>query len=358
MLDSYQPLRTPDGQAWAKAPSLQYLRNVDAAIFDCDGVLIDASKSYTETILRVADLAVQKLLGRKLPWRKLGPSTILQLHRTGMFNNDWDTTYAIIMLATLALSKAGSTEAKIQRIIKEFTESVNDHEAPAYESVNEYLRRSETKSKSSQDSSIAKMQRKLEYPGSPPRSFMTTLFDEIYYGPKLYAQIHGPAARYYRGEGLIERERVLVSRASLDSLVTLLGIGRLAIATGRPFLPTKHVLGSLLSYFKRDASIFLGDKDIHPELASQLSPFRKPSGKALVYASRALSSNRLLYVGDSAEDIMMVENARSEISALSVGVYGTSIDEANEMRFFRSRGVDLIIPTARSLSTILRSLKK
>ena len=42
-----------------------------------------------------------------------------------MFNNDWDTTYAIIMLATLALSKAGSTEAKIQRIIKEFIQKLD-----------------------------------------------------------------------------------------------------------------------------------------------------------------------------------------------------------------------------------------
>lgn len=360
MRDGYTTLRTSDGEAWAKASSIQNLRNIDAVVFDCDGVLIDSSKSYNATILKVSDLTVQKFLGSKLPWRKFGPPLILQLRRTGIFNNDWDATYALIMFATLALSEGHSADAvdRIQRIVNGFAGSVKDAVAPAYQTVNQYLENTKTKSGSLQDSGMSKVQESLGYPDSPPRGFMTTMFDEIYHGPKLFQRMYGTPARYYRGEGLIERERVLVSRRSMGSLAALLGKGRFAIATGRPFPAAQHVLKSILAYFKRDASIFLGDMDVRPELAPQLSPFRKPSGRGLVYASKALSSNMLLCVGDSAEDIMMVENARPEISALSAGVYGTSINETEEAQFFRKREIDLILPTARSLTTILRSLKK
>ncbi|MDA4114274.1 MAG: hypothetical protein OK474_09530, partial [Thaumarchaeota archaeon] len=47
----------------------------------------------------------------------------------------------------------------------------------------------------------------------------------------------------------------------------------------------KHTLGSLLSYFERDASVYIGDAEIYPELASEMAKYRKPSGASLVLAS-------------------------------------------------------------------------
>jgi len=358
MLEKYESLRTADGQGWVKSSIVDSLRDVDAIVFDCDGVLIDASKSYDATTIKVVDRLVQELLGTKLPWRDIGPPLILQLRRTGLFNNDWDTTYALIMFTSLALSEGHASvraTARIRGIVNAFCASVKDV-APAHETVNRYLQ--SAIANSSQDSTTSRVQERLGYPGSPPRSFMATVFDETYHGSRLYRQMYGTAARYYSGEGLIERERILVGRRDLDSLNAVLGKGKLAIATGRPFLPAKHVLKSMLAYFNRKASIFLGDIDVHPELAAELSSFRKPSGQGLVHASKILSSNMLLCVGDSAEDIMMVENARAEIPVLSCGVYGTCTDEAEQARFFRNRDVDLVLPTARSLPTVLRLFRK
>lgn len=360
MPERYELLRTDDGQAWVRSSSIGGLRHVDAVVFDCDGVLIDASKSYDATIIKVTDRLVQELLGTKLHWEQFGPSLILQLRRTGLFNNDWDTTYALTVLSALALSDAptphrtSDASVMIRKIIKEFTASVNEF-APAHESVNEYLKGALD---SSQDCNVSKVQEKLGYPGSPPQSYLATVFDEIYHGPRLYRQMYRSTARYYRGKGLIERERILVGRRNLDSLNVLLGKKKLAITTGRPFLAAKHVLKSILAYFNRKASIFLGDIDVYPELSPELSVFRKPSGQGLVHASKILPSKMLLYVGDSAEDVMMVKNAQSEISAMSAGVYGTSVDRADQVRFLRNRSVDLILPTARSLPTVLGLFKK
>ncbi len=361
MPEKYELLRTADGQAWVKSSRVDNLRDVDAIVFDCDGVLIDAGKSYDATMIKVADRLVQELLGTKLPWREFGPSLILQLRRTGLFNNDWDTTYALIMFSALALSeghasvRANEATARIRRIVNAFCASVKGV-APAHETVKRYLQ--SAIANSSQDSTLSRVRERLGYPGSPPRSFMATVFDEIYHGSRLYRQMYGTAARYYSGEGLIERERILVGRRDLNSLNAVLGKGKLAIVTGRPFLPAKHVLKSMLAYFNRKASMFLGDMDVHPELAAELSSFRKPSGQGLVHASKTFSSNMLLCVGDSAEDIMMVENARAEIPVLSCGVYGTRTDEAEQARFFRNRDVDLVLPTARLLPTVLRLFRK
>lgn len=355
MPEKYESLHTPYGQSWIRTTSLPSLRDIDSIVFDCDGVLVDASKSYDATAIRVVDRLVQELLGIKLPWKELGPPMILQLRRTGLFNNDWDTTYALTMFSALAVSEVGSSNrtnvaAKIRAIINEFTPSLKKV-APGHVTVNRYLHRAI--SKPSQDSEMSKVQEALGYPGSPPRSFMATVFDEVYHGPRLYRQMYGTTARYYRGKGLIERERVLVRGRDLDSLNALLGEGHLAIATGRPFLPAKHVLKSILTYFNPKASIFLGDIK-----RGNFSPLRKPSGRALVRAHEILPSNMMLYVGDSTEDIMMVENAGAEISVLSAGVYGTSIDKAGQARLFRNRDVDLILPTARSLPAAVRLFKK
>lgn len=361
MPERYESLRTEDGRAWIKSSSVSGLRDVDAVVFDCDGVLIDTSKSYDATTIMVADRLIQLLFGTKLPWKVFAQSLILRLRRTGLFNNDWDTTYALVMFAGLALWEAGDSPrtyevtTRIRSVIRQFAVSVKDI-GSASEAVNWYLEHADRNS--SQDFSTLKLQEKLGYPGAPPRSFMATVFDEIYHGPRLYRQMYGTSARYYSGEGLIERERILITRTDLSSLNILLGKGKLAIATGRPYLAAKHVLKSILAYFNRKASIFLGDVDVHPELAGQLASFRKPSGQGLIHASKLMPSNVLLCVGDSTEDIMMVENARAEIFAFSAGVYGTSIDEPEQIRFFRNRNVDLILPGARSLPAILTVLKK
>jgi len=355
MPEKYETLRTAFGQSWVKPSRVDSFLDVDAIVFDCDGVLVDASQSYDATTIKVVDGLVRELLGAKLSWDEFGPALILQLRRTGLFNNDWDTTYALTMFSALALCEAGPTlgtniTSRIQSMINEFTASLKEV-APGDVAVNRYLRRAI--SSSSQDYQISKIQEILGYPGSPPRSFMAAVFDETYHGPRLYEQMYGTTASYYRGEGLIEKERILVERKDLDSLNALLGKGRLAIVTGRPFLPAKHVLKSILDCFNPKASIFLGDID-----RGSFSPLRKPSGQALVRAYKTLRSAMMLYVGDSTEDIMMVENASAEISVLSVGVYGTSLDKMGQVRLFRNRGVDLILPTARSLSTVLRLFKK
>jgi HAD superfamily hydrolase (TIGR01549 family) len=170
--------------------------------------------------------------------------------------------------------------------------------------------------------------------------------------------MYGVPASHYKGRGFIENERLLIRRKDLETLVRLLGGRRLALVTGRPYLATKHVLRDMMRYFNREASVFIGDLDVHPQLAPQLTQFRKPSGRSLIHAQRRLSSETLLYVGDSAEDARMAQDARRlKVPVLFVGIYGTGPGHEEQSKFFRDQGADLVLPTVRQVPIILKAMK-
>ncbi len=224
------------------------------------------------------------------------------------------------------------------------------------EAVNSYIDTADLSLDSA--SVIATVQEQLGYPGSPPRSFLSTLFDEIYHGPRLFRTMYGVPASHYKGRGFIENERLLIRRKDLETLVRLLGGRRLALVTGRPYLATKHVLRDMMKYFNREASVFIGDLDVHPKLAPQLTQFRKPSGRSLIHAQRNLSSETLLYVGDSAEDARMAQDARRlKVPVLFAGIYGTGPGHEEQSKFFKDQGADLILPTVRQVPIILKVIK-
>lgn len=379
MPEEYKIINTSDGRAWTLSSRLRELREVDAIVFDCDGVLVDTRRSYDAAIAEVVDRLL-RWVGVRLPWKRFTPSLILRLRRTGGFNNDWDTVYALVLFSILALPASevrkltndegwpkASNKPKpplslvdlrtvTNRIVALTQNFCSKDGLIGYESVNRFVQANMFSPVYA--SALDRVQEWLGYPGSPPTSLLSTIFDELYHGSKLYRQLYGVQARYYPGKGLIEGERTLVRRRDLEATTQMSGRGRLAITTGRPYLPTKYVLGDLMAYFNRKASIFIGDMDVHPELASKLSQFRKPSGLSLVHARRALSSDMVLYAGDSAEDIMMAEEARRlKEPVLFAGIYGTGLDRNEQSRYFKEYGVDLILPTARQIPLILRTVK-
>ena len=109
-------------------------------------------------------------------------------------------------------------------------------------------------------------------------------------------------------KGFIELERVLVKKGTLERSRDRRGQVGSRSSRGGP-LGTEHTLGQgAHAHFDEGASLFIGDADIYPGPAAEYDRYRKPSPKALVRASKRLQSKMLLYVGDSAEDLMMVRD--------------------------------------------------
>ena len=346
----YLRVITPRGSGFAvNKSSRQLLGKVDAVVFDCDGVLIDARKSYDMTIRVVVETMVEELTGVRLRLAGVAPRLISTIRRTGGFNSDWDTTYALTLFALVALGQQKEGGAKRGPRAKETLVNIaaGFGSAPrgrGQEAVDSFLESEFPALKESLDRS----REYLGYPGIPPEGRMTTVFDELYFGALLFERVHGVRASNPRTKGLIELERILVSRKTLESLAKTLGGARLAMVTGRPYIGTEHTLGkTLMSYFDRDSSMFIGDADINPDLRAEYDAYRKPSPKALVRAREKLSSSTLLYVGDSAEDLIMVQNARRRGLAgfLFAGVYETSPVRADQASFFEREGSDVVAET-------------
>jgi len=71
---------------------------MDLLIFDMDGVLIDVSKSYRETIRQTIHICLKTCLGFQMGERGLISEEDITLFKSiGGFNNDWDLTSALLL---------------------------------------------------------------------------------------------------------------------------------------------------------------------------------------------------------------------------------------------------------------------
>lgn len=369
---SYEILPTPEGPAFLRRGSKATLAATDSIVFDCDGVLIDTRNSYDSAITFTADYLIRRMFNVELPWRSVSQSLIQGLRNTGMFNNDWDTVYAITLFVSSSLPSAyqanlsnGEREtrarpmkmpaSKARGVFKGASSLLGIlEEAPAKGGD---LSAAEAVWKVLPADSLGLSRRVREflgYPGNPPASLLASFFDEVYHGGALYRKMYGLKPRYHSGPGLIERDRLIARPRDLAPLAAASN-GRLAIATGRPRQAAEYSLGRLLSYFRLDASVFIGDGDIKP--SPEAAAFRKPSGKSLLWAESRFHSKGLLYIGDSAEDLQMVKNARESADGLAfAGVYKTSYDPAKQLQFFKGEGAELILPSVRGMTRVMREV--
>src|SRR3989442_11854323 len=188
----------------------------------------------------------------------------------------------------------------INRIIVEY---VNSKGKAGHSSIDRFVR----ETMSAADQKICALVRAYTgYPGSPPKRRLATLYDEMYHGPVLFKELYGVGAKYFAGTGLITRDRILVTGADLRHLSKLFG-DKLAIDTGRPRKAVEYSLGNLLSFFDLDASVFIGDGEIGRRHGGVPRFEKKPSPASLLHVRDKLGSSNLLYVGDSAEDVMMAK---------------------------------------------------
>ena len=360
--DSYRAIASDGGKVMVRPGSRELLRKVDAVVFDCDGTLIDVRGSYDATIMRTVKLMVEGFSAVSIPMEDVGGQMILKIRGTGGFNSDWDTTYALSLLSEIAIEQctAGTGVRGLDRILARLNELIADFASKkrleGNRSVDLYL-----SSRPDLDSDrLREFKKFLGFPGSATQSRMASTFDQIYYGGELYQEVYGVRPAVWYDRGLIDTETLFITREDLIRFRKIVGGKKtMAIATGRPFVAVRHTLGSLLSYFERDASVYIGDGEIYPELASEMAKYRKPSGASLVRAHKKLSANVMLYIGDSAEDRLMVDDARRRYAdILFAGIYGSSFDEGAQISYFTGTDSDLLVRSVNQVPAALEMMRK
>jgi len=256
----------------------------DAMVFDVDGVLLDATPSFTDCALQTArECAVPPGLGGG--W---GASEVETLRLAGGFNNDWEAATALALLGP-----ATGPGEPWRRLCAALAEAGGGPKAVVAAMGHEAW-----------DSLL-------------PR--VALRFQQLYAGrraPEVYGVPPGPE------EGLFSQERPLVDPQSLGATDLPFGL-----FTGRTWGETALGLERLGLSLPRD------------RVACDEGPrWRKPLPDGLLRLSESLGARRLLFVGDTVDDLEAA--ARARVLGLDVAFAGIAPPgSARAARFARGGAI-------------------
>lgn len=364
----YKSLTTPRGVIFYRDDIKYRIENVDAVVFDVDGTLINTLNSYNKAIYYTVNFFLKTLTNTTIP-EHLVMETIHKLRLTGGFNNDWDTAYTIIMgvLSTLdvsSLSRIAETlnervipiqpviQVKSINFIGGLESIVNSVDSRGIASIEEWLR---SLPRVKYDY-LMRISRLLKYPDKIDESLLVQIFNEYYYGSKLYSKLTRRQPILNVKRGLIECEELIV-REDVLKLLRDRTKGKLGIVTGRSKTATELILKSILErFFKPDALVFIEDL-IRCKCRRSYNAISKPNPYALEYCLRALKPYKYaMYLGDSVEDVLMVAKASCKEKLIFVGVYYYTINPESTIRAFMKLHVPVIIPTVNELLVLMEGL--
>ncbi len=366
------------------------LANVDAIIFDCDGVLIDIRDSYNKAIHKTVEYIFSIM-----PVDVDGPITtdtqIDALRMCGGFNNDWDTTYVLSEWTFLNMPKecvkyfsdamsnlevSSSLTDMINFLSNSFRKnrckmSLQEHRDKFIEMLRKLM-----KSKTYLDrydidtimdmiaaekeltNELRQFRKFLGYPGNFGECLLVTVFDELFYGAEGVEAVYNTKPFFFNGPGLFQNEKPLIKEETLIKLQKIVGHSRMTIASGRDRWSAKKVLGKLFEYFNQEAAVFLADEV--RLIGQEAQKVGKPDPYSLFKAaSYLLPKGNVLYVGDSAEDLLTTKNANKPMKRfIFAGIYASSDAPNLKIEHFMERGADIIIPSVNELPELLMYAKE
>lgn len=293
------------------------LNDVDAIIFDCDGVLIDVTNSYDEAIIKTSDYFLKKFANIANPIQ-VNRQIIDAFKKTGGFNDEVDLTYASIISLTAAHKLNKDGVEFIFQVIKNADET-------GIKSVEKYL--------DTLDVDISEIKKKLDYPGRHSDNPLYSVFDQLFYGPELYQKLFKKKSQFTES-GFIEKDKVIVTTELLQKLKKKFN-QNIAIVTGRGYDSISYSLKEILEQFNVKNSVFLEDEP--RDLA-------KPNPESLLRSIKDLNSSHTIFVGDSMEDFIMAKKATENGNKTTFcGIVGTSNEPDEKRKFFEKNGATLIL---------------
>ena len=305
---------------------IQILNEIDAVIFDCDGVLIDITKSYDLAIIKTTQYVLENLA-------KIDTSIDVDFKiidgfkSTGGFNDEVDLTYAAIISLVAAKKLEKDQTSFIFDVIK-------NSDSSGIVSVEKYVEN---------QIDISDIKKQLSYPGTHHDNPLYQIFDQIFYGPDLYKKLFNKTSNF-SGPGLIEQDDVILNDILFEKLRKKFD-SKIAMVTGRGKESVSYSLKSLLAKFNLNNSMFLEDEP--RELA-------KPNPKSLLNSINGMDCTSTLYVGDSMEDFIMAKRTTDlGHNTVFCGIIGTSKNPQEKLDLFERNGAILVLDSIHLLPKVL-----
>ena len=298
----------------------------DSIIFDCDGVLVDITNSYDQTIVKTTKYVLETLA-------KINDSIQIDFKiidgfkSTGGFNDEVDLTYAAI-LSIVAAKKLKKDQTEFINLV------INNSDSTGIKSVETFIKN---------QVDISEIIKQLSYPGSHKDNILYQIFDQLFYGPELYSKLFQNTSKFSES-GLIENDVVIFNNDLADKLENKFH-KQISMVTGRGKESVKYSLKNLLDKFDLQNSMFLEDEP--RELA-------KPNPQSLVNSITGMNSKSCLYVGDSMEDFIMAKKATIlGNNTTFCGIIGTSKNPDEKLQLFGENEAILVLDSINLLPKVL-----
>jgi phosphoglycolate phosphatase-like HAD superfamily hydrolase len=369
----YIESQTASGETYyIRRDRLGDLARVDVVVFDCDGVLLDVRESYCRVVARTTSVLLETLTGYRVPEELYDPKLNRAYKRTGGFNNDWSLTYAFIMRTLTDLPEGvlerlrGVAEESLRyNTLRErfeyLRENLVETEVPVealYEGLTSFVEELDSTGWEAVDGLLLdrvgpEIRDALGFPGGVGESLVATIFEEILSGVELFERNFGIKAIFgAEGPGFIENEAVVLDEDTLEGFTDLLGGARMGVASSSLVSTAMHVLGESISRIREDARVWHETVD-EAQALEGVAGLHKPHPFPLLRASEPFKPyDRVLYVGDTMADRLMVRNA-GEPRFLFAGVHGNVHDPDAAREDFMWSGSDIVTPTVNDLPEIL-----
>ena len=305
---------------------IDILDDIDSIIFDCDGVLIDITKSYDLAIIKTTQYVLEY-------FSKINDSINVDFKiidgfkSTGGFNDEVDLTYAAILSLTAA--------KKLEKDPTEFIfDVIKNSDSYGIVTVEKYLE---------SQTDISEIKNQLSYPGTHHENPLYQIFDQIFYGPELYKKLFDKDSNFSE-PGLIEQDDVIINNSLLELLEKKFN-SKIAMVTGRGKESVNYSLKDLLKRFDLKNSVFLEDES--RDLA-------KPNPQPLLNSIKGMNGKSTLYVGDSMEDFIMAKKVTDMGNKTTFcGIIGTSKNPQEKLELFEKNEAVLVLDSIHLLPKVL-----
>jgi phosphoglycolate phosphatase-like HAD superfamily hydrolase len=289
-------------------------------VFDMDGVLIDVSQSYRDTVRQTAALFLQPAIGaKKLPQPLFELEDLAAVKQSGGLNNDWDLTHRVLSLLYTKIAPIDpashldgwpSYEDTIRKCdVGPLADFLGSSHRP--------LQRLMQSNSQPQNRFIDQMYRGDVGSGN----IIKQIFQEIYLGRALFEQTYATPCAVSGEEGYIYRETLFPDHGELGAL----SAGNLlAIATGRPRAEAEHPLTQydLAKYFPRVITLdeCLAEEKRRREKTGKDISLGKPHPFMLDTVAQSVRApvGKRIYVGDMPDDMQAAN--RSKFGYLGIGM--------------------------------------
>ena len=332
---------------------------MDLLIFDMDGVLVDVSRSYRETIRKTVLIYLERCLGFEMGKKEpISEEDIALFKSAGGFNNDWDLTSGLLLYL---LSTSGFPPSKKKKNFSSMEETLSDLRKRSSKIPRKMARLRRPKSLSLFVNEVKSLGGGLKgvrktvagsWEGWLYRSgdldqgnLIKRIFQEIYLG-KQFTSYYRLQPIFYRGKGLYLREKLLIPRNILSSLRKNVKMG---IASGRPKFEAELALKRfrLLPYFDSVVTLdeCMEEEDRIFRAKGKRISCSKPHPYSLLRVIReiAIPHPQCGYVGDVVDDMLAARAVKKTLSMVAIGFLSGLSHRKAMKRSLLGAGADVVV---------------